>query len=851
MQTPPSFEPDTPSAGGKAPPSFEPDAPTGAATAPQQRRRFGARMRLPEPGDSPDNAIDQAHPDLTWTDRTKAMNLSANPEVAARYLQEKGFEAVPIEGYDISIRKPGGKWMKLDPSALEFSDITDIGSDIVSAGAQTAAAVPAAIWGSTVGTPLLGATAGTAAAGLAGAGVEAGKEAIAKLAGMPVTGWEAASAIGREGAIGAISYPVGAGIAKGVGLAGKGIAKAGGYTAEKVGPWLQRPLKKEIETGKYGELVRDWKGSVADVAAEREVAKDLSGRTRTLEGRKLGVREAILRGSRPIREAKQAEQGLTADVLEAQQKIAPEREAFEALKAGEKEAVEKVLGKKLEQAPGLSKAAAGRAEAEIEEGLERGAIAGEELAEQATRAPVTKARADILENQIQRQAALREAASMSDDELENIIKQGQEHAFKAKITRTEAVTSKIPHFAEGPLFYDVEVAHPVWSFRADYLLETPQGNHIARLMQKHLGPEIFNTLGEELQGSASMASRRAFINNLVRKPGIGKAGVESRLRSFEKDLAAYYRGHPELGKTLNEGEQHALDRIVGGTPELGDSAALKRITQKTVTEYATKMRKWSPLRTTEREATLEQMRAKQAVQETGEALAEKQAATAAKTEEKFTKEAARQERFPLEQEQAEARLKRMGKERELGPTGPIGEQVAKPKGALAAQKAQTARLKAMPYIQKAQRLADRIEEALLKSRKAEKAHKSPGGGLFKTERREMIARTKKLRQAHEVSKVDPKFDPYAQFPASWLGGGGRGVIRTVLDVAGRPLNQGFVRVLDKIGKGLEKAPAKLRPVFQGIKNQAEKHGEKAALATVALYARSDPEFQRWLASVLP
>jgi len=127
-------------------------------------RSYEKYLQQTGPGDTAENAIDRQHPELAWGDRTRVMNLAANPEVAARYLTKRGFEAVPAGAFDIRLRKPGGKWYKLDPSSLEFSDISDIGGDIAT-GVGTA-------FGASVGVPLAAGAAlptgpGAIAAGLA------------------------------------------------------------------------------------------------------------------------------------------------------------------------------------------------------------------------------------------------------------------------------------------------------------------------------------------------------------------------------------------------------------------------------------------------------------------------------------------------------------------------------------------------------------------------------------------------------------------------------------------------------------------------------------------------------------
>ena len=238
------------------------------------------------PGESPENPIDEQHPELGWWQRTKVMNWSANPEVAARALEAEGFEAVPRDGFDISIRsKKGGKWYKLDPSSVEFSDISDVGSDIVSGTAQTAVAVPVGLAAGAAALPAgplaagaAGLAAGSAAAGAVGAGIEGLKQATAPLVGVNPTLGEAGSAIGREAILGAASVPIGAGIGKGLQLAGRGIArgaKAVGLDPTTLANKLRGPLRVEQAEAAHalssGELAGTMKAKRGALGATRWV----------------------------------------------------------------------------------------------------------------------------------------------------------------------------------------------------------------------------------------------------------------------------------------------------------------------------------------------------------------------------------------------------------------------------------------------------------------------------------------------------------------------------------------------------------------------------------------------------
>jgi hypothetical protein len=175
------------------PPTPEPQAqPKEKSLA--ERLGVAPTMR-PEPSEAPrprellnydEAALDERHPAISFKDRAIVKNFSNSPDSAVAYLQKQypGFE-ISHDPQGISIKAPGDEWPKrLDPSTIEFEDLSDIGTDVAAGVIDTAA---------TAGGATLGLMAGPAgivpgamiAAGGAGAITEAGRQRIGQELGIP------------------------------------------------------------------------------------------------------------------------------------------------------------------------------------------------------------------------------------------------------------------------------------------------------------------------------------------------------------------------------------------------------------------------------------------------------------------------------------------------------------------------------------------------------------------------------------------------------------------------------------------------------------------------------------------
>jgi len=158
--------------------------------------------------------------------------IDKEPEVQAEYLKRKGYQTRIIDG-EVEAKQPGDiNFKKIDPSGFDKWDVTDVISDIGEAvfssmaGTSTVVTGPGAI------------VAGPAAAAGASAAYEAGKQTIAKIAG--VRDEMAAQPIVESGILGGLGEAGGRlvsaafkGISKGLGLAGAaaGIQKKAGTEA--------------------------------------------------------------------------------------------------------------------------------------------------------------------------------------------------------------------------------------------------------------------------------------------------------------------------------------------------------------------------------------------------------------------------------------------------------------------------------------------------------------------------------------------------------------------------------------------------------------------------------------------
>jgi len=159
-------------------------------------------------GYTPENPINEMHPDLSLGDRLKVSNFGT-PEASKRYLEQRGFEVVPLGYSDFALKKGGGSWYKLEKSGPDIYDLLDIGGDV----AVTAAEVGGAVGGVAAGLfgtgGLASAAAGAAGAGMAGAAAEAARVGVGKLFGLDPTLGEGLASAATEGVVGATGSVLG------------------------------------------------------------------------------------------------------------------------------------------------------------------------------------------------------------------------------------------------------------------------------------------------------------------------------------------------------------------------------------------------------------------------------------------------------------------------------------------------------------------------------------------------------------------------------------------------------------------------------------------------------------------
>ena len=724
------------------------------------------------PGDTAENAIDRQHPELAWGDRTRVMNLAANPEVAARYLKKRGFEAVPAGAFDIRLRKPGGKWYKLDPSSLEFSDISDIGGDIAT-GVGTA-------FGASVGAPLAAGAAlptgpGAIAAGLAGgmaggaagaAAVESIKQGIAPMFGLETTPGEAAGAIGREAAIGAISVPAGKLVEKGIGLGSKAIK----YGAAKLG---ETPLGQKLGT----------LGAKAGIALKRplrrEAAKDILGKRTT-----------------------EAQQALAAN-RQAIETALPAKQALELARAEEKEAARILAERTVAPAGHLRQSGKELEEAAIQRGERELQIGPEKLAFQGKKAVHTGALASLLEQRAARAREISERALSAESDAAKFLAQ----ARKTTVKQTTTTTQKIP----TPLSWDVNVGHPAYSYRADFLREYPiflvpfrraYGDASVAL----IADEIVKAEGSNIRSSISMAFRDKIIHQFERQ--FGRPAAEKAYKQWAEETAALLLKHPQFMKATDKFEKAALERVVAGQDLPRDRTIMTKVINKVVNQASE--RPMGQLAIRELETRAQKVRAAANVQATGELLPESQAVKAARLEKLKLQHAGKQWVRPFQESVEQAKMKTKLAERELGPLGETGRMLG------------TAELK----------------------------------------RKAALAKTARARAVH--SRLNPK-SPYADFGATWLGGrmpgvgtlfgggigygAGGGVGALVGAAAGRaatPLvEKGIRHLLYAAGN----APNTIKSALAPVRRILEKRGEEAAAIATNVLMKNNPELRKWIESL--
>lgn len=158
-------------------------------------------------------------------------NLASNPDAAKAYLEGVGYDVRPYGGgFNFAVRPKMATgrtpWKVVDPDGFDPQDLLDLAGDAVSLGAQTAAAVG-------VAPSLAAGPAGLAAeAGVVGAtsgAVEAGRQAIGSMVGVPNN--LDPKQIGIQAGAGAAGSVIG----RGVGAAARNTASFISRTARSAG----------------------------------------------------------------------------------------------------------------------------------------------------------------------------------------------------------------------------------------------------------------------------------------------------------------------------------------------------------------------------------------------------------------------------------------------------------------------------------------------------------------------------------------------------------------------------------------------------------------------------------------
>lgn len=121
--------------------------------------------------------LNEAHPAIDWTERMAVKNLGTDPMSSIGYLKSRhpDMEFGQDENGDITARATGEKdWRKLDPSTLEWKDISDVAWDISSGIVQGVATAAGGLAGGLPGAMVAGSG--------SGAGLEAVRQYLGKLA---------------------------------------------------------------------------------------------------------------------------------------------------------------------------------------------------------------------------------------------------------------------------------------------------------------------------------------------------------------------------------------------------------------------------------------------------------------------------------------------------------------------------------------------------------------------------------------------------------------------------------------------------------------------------------------------
>jgi hypothetical protein len=231
------------------------------------------------------------HPDVTTADRAFLQAFSGNPEVIARYYKDRNFDAKAAGG-NVLLRKPGeGKYQLFDSPDATWKDIVDIPADV---GLGVAAGI-GGVLGTFTGVPVAGPIGG---AMVATEGVEAARQGLGKLMGIPTTGGEIAKSVANEGLL--------AGSGEGVGL---GIAKGGKALLGKLSkPAIQAEERQALSKMVLEEAERQRLSKQGILRKEVEGVVTPEGKAPTLfdmEGKRQAETEAMIaanRGKRAINE---------------------------------------------------------------------------------------------------------------------------------------------------------------------------------------------------------------------------------------------------------------------------------------------------------------------------------------------------------------------------------------------------------------------------------------------------------------------------------------------------------------------------------------------------------------------
>jgi hypothetical protein len=144
--------------------------------------------------------LNETHPSISWLDRAIVKNLSTSPQSALAYLQ-KEYPAMEFSfdewspGDIITRAKGDSVYRRLDPKGFDIADLSDIGSDVLGAAGNIGATALGGVSGNLPGA--------IAAGGASSAAIEAARQGLGSLAGIPNN--IDATDIGILGATGAVS----------------------------------------------------------------------------------------------------------------------------------------------------------------------------------------------------------------------------------------------------------------------------------------------------------------------------------------------------------------------------------------------------------------------------------------------------------------------------------------------------------------------------------------------------------------------------------------------------------------------------------------------------------------------